>query len=624
MRIGRLGRLAPALLGAFACGCVSPGPFGPQILPEQRTLDIREPAQLPPARLPEIPAPPTVAAPVPESAPTQDLALDEAIRTALANSRVVRVLAGVSAVRSGQTIYDPAISNTRIDQELAVFDPTVTAAATRSHVDSPLASAGPAGIGIGGRQTDTVDLTAGVSQRTVAGGTVALDASKSTSRAPGIPTLFNPITRSSAGLSFTQPLLRGAGVEVNLAPVVIARINTERSFFQYKDSVQELVRGVIEGYWAVVFARTDVWVSRQQVEQFEFASALADARLRQGLGTAADAAQARSSLATFRASLVTAEATLLQREAALRNLLGLSPSDPRKLVLTTPPTDALVEPKWDELLRVAGEQRPDIIELKLILEADQQNWILAQNRALPQLDATATYRWNGLEGETPAGRISSSHGQFTDWSVGVNFSVPLGLRQGRAAVREAELVIARDRANLEQGLHAAVHDLAGSMRNLAQSYAQYRAFQQARAAARENLEQQMARFRSNITNFLNVLQAISEWGNSITAEAQALAQYNTELANLERQTGTILDTHGVRFFEERYQAAGPLGKHGAMAEYPSAVVPSPNAERYPVSTEPSETRLERERPRLPKDPDAPPPAKLKGPGPGGEFGVERK
>ena len=625
MGIGRIGRLAPALVAAVAAGCLSPGDFGPQILPEQRALDIRDPARLPPAPLPAVPPPPTVASPLPDSAPTHDLSLDEAIRVSLAHSKVVRVLAGVSATASGRTIYDAAISNTRIDQELAAFDPTVTGSATQGRSEEPFPAAGPTGDGIGGSQTETTTLSAGVSQRTVAGGTVGLDATRTTSRTPGVPSVFDPLTRTSAGLSFTQPLLRGAGPAVNLAPVVIARINTERSFFQYKDAVQDLVRGVIDAYWAVVFSRTDVWARRQQVEQGAAALELAEARQRSGLGTAADVAQARSSLATFRANLVTAEANLLQREAALRNILGLSPADPRRLILTSPPTDALVEPQWDAVVRVAAERRPDIIELKLILEADQQNWLLAQNQALPQLDATAGYRWNGLEGETPRRRVSTSHGQFTDWSVGVNFSVPLGLRQGRAAVREAELIIARDRANLEQGLHAAVHDLAGSLRNLAQAYAQYRAFQQARAAGRENLEQQTGRYRAGLTIYLNVLQAISEWGNAVSAEAQALAQYNTELANLERLTGTILDTHGVRFFEERFRAAGPLGKHGADAVYPSAVVPGPNAERYPQSTEPADAALERDKPRLPKD-GGPAPAKLKPPGPmpAGEFGAERQ
>ncbi|MBO0699657.1 MAG: TolC family protein, partial [Zavarzinella sp.] len=536
---------------------------------------------------------------------------------------VVRVLTGVSATASGQTIYDAAISNTRIDQAAAVFDPIAAASASHGRAEqgtpvlSPLT---PAGALIAGTRTDTDSVSASLSQKTLSGGTVSVDANAVTTRSAAGASLLSPLTSKSAGVNLTQPLLRGAGVDVNLAPVVIARINTERSFFQYKDAVQELVRGVIQAYWAVEFARTDVWARRQQVEQGETANVRAEARMRTGLGTTAEAAQSRSSLATFRANLITAEANLLEREAALRNIMGLPPSDNHKLVLTTPPADVPVEPKWDQILRLAEQQRPDIIELKLILEADDQQRIVAENQTLPQLDATAGYRWNGLEGETPRGRVSTGFGAFTDWTVGVNFSVPLGLRQGRAQLREAELIIARDRANLEQGLHAASHDLAESVRSLAQAYAQYRAYREARAAARQSLEQQLADFRAGRAIFLNVLQAIADWGNAVSFEAQALAQYNTELANLERQTGTILDTHGVRFFEERYQSIGPLGKHGAPAEYPSDVFPTPNAPRYPVSTENPEAALDKEKPRLPKEPGVPP-AKPK---PAGEFGADRR
>src|SRR5207244_6145106 len=132
---------------------------------------------------------------------------------------------------------------------------------------------------------------------------------------------LNPQGRSALTLSYTQPLLQGAGIEVNVAPIVIARINTERSYFQLKDSVQELVRGVIDAYWAVVFARTDVWARRQQVEQGSFAYALAEAKRRSGSGTAGEEAQARTALANFKAALIGSEANLLQREAALRNIL---------------------------------------------------------------------------------------------------------------------------------------------------------------------------------------------------------------------------------------------------------------------------------------------------------------
>ncbi len=582
-------------------GCWSRPGLVPLVVSEQRAFDIREPAAIPHPPLPMSPEPATVRNPAPKSTP-QELSLDDAIRIALGNAQVVRTLAGVSVATTGQTIYDPAIRNTDIDIAKSVFDPVVTATNAFTNSESPFANfdpLDPRGAIIGGSRVDNYDLGLGISKKLVTGGTLRADGALNAARFVPGPAPLNPQERSAITLSLNQPLLQGAGVAANIAPIVIARINTERSYFQLKDNVQELVRGVIEAYWAVVFARTDAWARKIQVEQGEAARNLAEGRRKAGLGTAGDVAQANVALSNFKASLVGAEANLLQREAALRNLLYLPPTVPERFVPITPPTPELYNPKWEELIRLAQEMRPDLIELSLILEADQQNIIQANNQALPKVDATMLYRWNGLDGTAPSGaRVSSGAGQFTDWSMGVNFSVPLCLRQGRANLRKAELILISDRANLEQGRHNAVHILAGNVRNLAQYYEQYKAFLETRTAARINLEQQIAVFRSGRGIFLNVLQAITDWGNAVSSEAQALAQYNAELASLERQTGTILESHGIRFLEEQFKSIGPFGRLAHEVAYPLDMQPGPNGPRYPNSDGPAEKMLEQSRPRL--------------------------
>jgi outer membrane protein TolC len=242
-------------------------------------------------------------------------------------------------------------------------------------------------------------------------------------------------TLSAAG--YTQPLLQGFGRPANLAPVVLARINTEISFFQLKGAVQNEVRSVIEAYWNLVAARTTVVARQVQVEQLDFAYRRLSAQARLGGGSGADASQAHVSLAQFRAQLIAAQSDVLQREAALRNLLGLPPWDEAQLIPTSEPTLQRVRQDWQELVDLAAARRPDLIELKLILEADEQQRIIANNNALPQLNGVALYRWNGLQGELPSGNGSGGPGQFSDWTLGVN-SVPLGLRQSRGALRRAD------------------------------------------------------------------------------------------------------------------------------------------------------------------------------------------
>lgn len=302
-------------IGLLLCCLAGCAPFWSVVMPEQRYLAIRDESQLPRAPIPDVPPPETVSNRTPAIVTPQELSLDDAIRIALANSRVIRVLAGESAVSSRQTIYDPAISNVAIDEAQSVFDPSLGITNNWTRTEQPQAFLNlkdPLGAGIRGIRVDDYALGIGLAQRNVTGGTLRLDYSDNVSRfQPGLFPL-NPQERSALTLSYNQPLLRGAGVAANVAPIVIARINTERSYFQFKDSVQELVRGVIEAYWNVVFATKDVTARRTQVElgQQDFERTETQAKI--GSKSFADVYQVKAALFTFKANLIGAEANLLR------------------------------------------------------------------------------------------------------------------------------------------------------------------------------------------------------------------------------------------------------------------------------------------------------------------------
>jgi outer membrane protein TolC len=343
-----------------------------------------------------------------------------------------------------------------------------------------------------------------------------------------------------------------------------------------------MVQGIIQAYWELVFAKTDLWAREQQVEQATFANERAQARLKVGDANAGEVAQTLVALENFRANLLASQANVLQRQAALLNILGLPPFEEGRTIPVTPMLDQRLKIDWQALNDFAQRHRPDIIELKLILEADQQRLLVSKNQALPQLDGVALYRWNGLEGEVPAGDfIRSGSGQFDDWALAVNFSVPVGLRGERAILRQQQLIIRRDQANLEQGLHQMQHLLALSVRNLDQYFAQYEKYQAVRRAAKTNLDQQLAQYNQGIVQFIVVLQAIVDWGNAVSNEAQALSLYNTEIATLAYHTGTILES---------------LGRLAVDKNYPAAMRPTENNSVYRPGDRPSEESFELENP----------------------------
>jgi len=567
--------------------------------PEQRHIEVRDPSEFCSIGIGGADVPFTVA--LDEDRSPDPLSLDQAIQIAIQNAEVIRVLGGVSASSTGRTIYDVAVANVSIDEQLSVFDPTLNVQSTMNKSDNPGAIFNPVVPGeaiITGSSTDSISTTVNLQKRTQTGATVGLNVNAIGSFfEPGIAPL-EPQYRSFVEATLRQPLARGFGRDVNLAPVVIARINTERSFFQFKNSVQELVRSVIAGYWNLVAARVEVWARKQQIEQARFAYERAVARKEADLAVAADVAQARSSLANFRASLVTARSNLILAETALRNVMGLPPSSGSVFVPTSVPVLQQIDFDWNEVVAIAEQYRPDIIELKLVLEADRLQLLQADNAVLPQFDGIANYRWDGLSGEMPNGNfLESEGGRFAGFNLGVNFSVPFGLRQSRAALRRSELVLLQDQKNLEQGIHQMVHQLTINYRNLDQFYLQIEAFREAREAARLNYENQAGEVLEGRREFINVLTAITDWGNAISQEARSITQYNTELANVESQTGSILETHGIRFVEERFGSIAPtfVGIKRPVRAYPKSLRVAGSTDRYTESATNSDSAFKLEK-----------------------------
>lgn len=581
----------------------------PPVIPEEKTLHVRPAPELLPAPVPFSDRPPTVATHDLQHREPRELSLDEAIRIALANSEVVRVLAGNTAVASGSTVYDPAIVSKTIDEQRARFDPTFNVANTWNQFDVPFGTFSllPPFGDIFGLQLQDYGLAAGVNKTTLSGGTAGVNVLANNRLFDQLNPL-DPATSSTLEFSYIQPLLQGGGIRANTAPIVVAQINTEISFYELKRSLQDLVRGVIEAYWGVVFARVDFWARRQQVEQSQFAYELAEASKERGLVSAADVAQARVALSNFRADLIAAEANLLQREAQLRNILGLPPADLGILVPVTPPTNERYNLSWQALVEVAEAQRPDIAQLKLTVESTELNRLVAENAAHPRVDFVSAYRMNSLNGTTPAGATRTTQpGEFTGWTLGVTVTTPLGRRGARAALRAEELAASRNRALLRQGIHNAQHELATSYRDADQFYEQYLVFKETREASLLNLREQIRRYRVGgigggpparrvrPTTFLDVLTAIASWGDAVSNEAATLAAYNTELANISRNAGTILMDHGVEMLQFDQLFTKPPVHHDL---YPAGVAPGGNMPRYPTGSRPAEESFNLEVPSL--------------------------
>ena len=188
----------------------------------------------------------------------------------------------------------------------------------------------------------------------------------------------------------------------------------------------------------------------------------------------------------FRGNRLAALGEVLDKERNLRRLIGLPVEDGTRLVPITPPTlTAGSFPDWETARQEALARRPELGIARDNLRAAQYNLIVAKNFLKPDLRFFARYSPVGFgtqltgggtltdaTGDThpssSVGSLASDH--FNDWTVGVNFTVPLGQRLEHSVIRAARLGLAQAYASLQDQEDRATSQLQLQYQKLAENY----------------------------------------------------------------------------------------------------------------------------------------------------------
>lgn len=213
------------------------------------------------------------------------------------------------------------------------------------------------------------------------------------------------------------------------------------------------------------------------------------------------------------------------------------------------PVDQPLKYSVGDALATVMAQNPQVAAALLGINDAAIGLDVAANGRLPQLDLEASGALFGLAQGLGDSWSSLGDNDWIEYTVGATFRQPLGNRAGEAEYRRARL--ARSRAVI--GYKSAVQDAVLAVRNALQdAAAAYRLIDQTRAqrlAAAENMRA-LAIEEENIAQltpeFL-ALKFLRQDSLALTqqAEANALADYNTAIANLYAAMGSGLERNRI-------------------------------------------------------------------------------
>lgn len=539
-----------------------------------------------------------------------DLSLGEAIHLALINNRVARtrneflspgnpVLQNPDGVSS---VFDPAIRDTGflfgnrgVESALSAFDPLLTGSISFGNnttiQNNPVLSGGiPAGRSL---IQDTAAANASITKNMAYGATLAASQTWNYSDNNQPFQLFPSVYTGNIQFNYTQNLLAGAGTEFNRIAgplgnniqgvsglnqgVVISRINTDISLTEFQAQIRNMVHDVEDLYWELYLAyrNYDSLVTARNTALKIWQSVNAKAGSGLTGGGRAEEAQARETYFEAKARTEAAlggpagrggEQGIYGLELQLRRICGLPGNDGRIIRPADEPSLAHVVYNWDMCLATAFARREELRKQRWILKSVELQLRAAENLARPQLNLVSSYQLNGfgkrLFGDnapagTPGAQLQNYNrtlfaGDQTGWNVGVQFSMPIGLRNALATVRNTELRLMKAHAVLDAQELEIGHEMSAAFQSLDYWYQNTQTNYNRREAAAVNLAAIQTEFDVDRKPLDLLLQAQNRLTIAEIAFYRSLVEYTKAQAELQMRQGTLLEFNNIHLAEREW------------------------------------------------------------------------
>lgn len=535
-----------------------------------------------------------------------DLSLQEATQLALTHSQVIRDLGGtiLQTPSSIQTPYDPAAVETDprvgVEAALAAFDAEFSTSVFGEKNDRAINNEF---FGGGTRilQQDLMVFQSQLRKRAATGSefffrhNVDYDANNAPSN------IFPSAWNTNFEAEFRHPLLQGGGLEFNRIAgpnrtpgvyngVLIARVNTDIELARFELAVRNLISDVENAYWDLYFAYRDldakVKARDAALDTWRKIHALYKSGRRGG--EAEKEAQAREQYYRFQEEVQNALMGRLidgtrtgsgrsggafraaggvqANERRLRQLIGLPPADGRLIRPLDEPINAPVYFDWSEVTAESLIRRVELRRSRWEARRQELELLASRNHLLPRLDAIGRYRWRGFGDDlldpnrdgvdrfdNAYGNLTS--GDFQEWQVGLELSVPIGYRRAFAGVRNAELLLSRARAILREQEHRVLHDAADAVAELERTRLVSATAGNRLEAAREQLAAVRAAYDADKAPLDLLLEAQRRLADAESSRFRALTEYAIAVKNVHYSKGTLLDYNSVILEEGAWNRA---------------------------------------------------------------------
>ncbi|MGP8244190.1 MAG: TolC family protein [Bryobacteraceae bacterium] len=410
---------------------------------------------------------------------------------------------------------------------------------------------------------NSVNANAALTQGFGSGATASLSFDNSHNSVSAQNIGYNPYNLSSLGLTVTQPLMRGFGLNLNRRYIRIAANEQRIASYLFENQLNYTVYGVIRLYTDFVALFEDVKVKEETVKAAEKLLADTQAQVDEGTLAPVELTRANAEVFSTRQDLINSRGLFDEQEAILRRVLTRD-EDEQLRGTHIMPTDTLDIPAQDDvrpiqdLIADAMTERPDINHSRLQVEDSLIGLEGSRNATRPEIDLVGTLQNSGLAGPLTGYQVSqmfqggygSALGQvlahdYPTYAVGLQVTLPLRNRVAEADRARDEVLAKQTQVRYKQLQNLVALQIEDALIAMRRARASYEAATQARKFQQESLEAEQARFQVGASTAFFVIQYESLLAQARSTEVAAKSSWLKARAALEFATGRLLRDNGV-------------------------------------------------------------------------------
>jgi len=492
----------------------------------------------------------------------QAMTLLECIAAALANNLDLSIAA-----------YDPVLSEESVSATKEQYLPQFNLSYFKYDQTQP-GSWGVEGTAVRTKY-DNYSLT--LSEKIVTGTTASLSFSNGMTDTSRAFSLVNPAYNSNFTLTLTQSLLKGFGPKVNRIGTLQAETQRDISVSTLKSTLLQTVYDVEDAYWSLYSAVENARVQENSLEESRALLKKNREAVRIGTKSALDILNSEAEVAQYEDALVSARLSVEQSEARLKKLLNFPADSPvsggRTIIPVDKPTIEKKEVAYDEALRVAFEQRPEMIQSEKEIEYYGYSISSARNEMLPRLDLTFS-AWSpgqsgvlyvydnnnpitgNLVGKVEGSRVEALKQAFKmtykNWSLRLDFNLPLANIFARSNLARARMEREQALLSLERQKQSIAYEIADAIKRLQNAARRVESSRISRELQEKRVAAETQRYQLGLAGSEWLLSYQQQLTNARTSEIRALIDYKMAVAKLEKAMGTTLRTMGLKFREYEF------------------------------------------------------------------------